>query len=92
LQDRAIYTDTDSVIYIQKDDEPPLIECGDKFGSMTNELEPGEDIDEFVSGGPKKYAYRVVNRRDTAKTPQTLCKVRGITKLFSLTTGKFRCH
>ena len=23
LQDRAIYTDTDSVIYIQKNDEPP---------------------------------------------------------------------
>ena len=24
LQDRAIYTDTDLFIYIQKDDEPPL--------------------------------------------------------------------
>ena len=58
LQERAIYTDTDSVIYIQNDDEAPLIECGDKLGSMTNELQPGEFIDEFVSGGPKNYSYR----------------------------------
>ena len=58
LQERAIYTDTDSVIYIQKDDESPLIECGDKLGSMTNKLQPGECIDEFVSGGTKNDAYR----------------------------------
>jgi len=53
LQDRAINTDTDTVIYIQKDDEPPLIECGERLGSMTNELQTGEIIDEFVSCGPK---------------------------------------
>jgi hypothetical protein len=46
---------------------------------MTNELEPGEFIDEFVSEGPKNYAYRVINRTDTTKTPKTVCKVRGIT-------------
>ena len=79
LQERAIFTNTDSIIYIQKDDEPPLIECGDKLGSMTNELQLGEFIDEFVSGGPKNYAYRVVNRTDTAKTPKIVYKVRGIT-------------
>ena len=52
LQERAIYTDTYSVINIQNDDKPPLIECGDKLGSMTSELQPGEFIDDFVSGGP----------------------------------------
>ena len=78
FQDRAIYTDTGSVIYIQKDEEPTLIECGDKLGSMTNELQPGEFIDGFVSGGPKHYAYRFVNRTDTSKAPKTLCKIRGI--------------
>ena len=83
LRERAICTDTDSVIYIQNDDEPPLIECGDKLGSMTNELHPGEFIAEFVSGGPKNYAYRVVNRTDTVKTPKTVCKFRGITLNFS---------
>jgi hypothetical protein len=38
LQERATYTDTESIIYIQDDAEPPLIDCGDKLGSMTNEL------------------------------------------------------
>jgi hypothetical protein len=71
LQERAIYTDTYSVINIQNDDKPPLIECGDKLGSMTNELQLGEFIDEFVSGGPKNYAYRVINRTDTTKTPKS---------------------
>jgi len=28
---------------------------------MTSELKPGEYIQEFVSGGPKNYAYKVVN-------------------------------
>ena len=79
LQERAIYTDTVSVIYIQNDDEPPLIECGDKLGSMTNELQPGE----FVSGAPKNYAYMIVNRIHTAKTHKTICKVRGITLNYS---------
>ena len=41
---------------------------------MTNELGEGEYIDEFVSGGPKNYAYKV--RGNDVKT---VCKVRGIT-------------
>jgi hypothetical protein len=55
LQDRAIYCDTGSVIYIQNESEPPLIECGDKLGDMTHELHPGEYTQEFASGGPKNY-------------------------------------
>jgi hypothetical protein len=41
-----------------------------------SELKPGEYIEEFVSRGPKNYAYRVVRDRDAVKT---VCKVRGIT-------------
>jgi hypothetical protein len=43
---------------------------------MQDELNPGEYIEEFVSGGPKNYAYRVVSNKDVTKT---VCKVRGIT-------------
>ena len=50
---------------------------------MTNELQPVEYIDEFVSGGPKNYAYRVVNRTDITKTSKTVCKIRGITLNYS---------
>jgi hypothetical protein len=53
-----------------------MIECGDSLGSMQNELESEEYIEEFVSGGPKNYAYTVVSSTKPAKT---VCKVRGIT-------------
>jgi hypothetical protein len=66
------------VFYIQDESEPRLIECGDKLGDMTNELKPGEFIREFVSAGPKNYAYKICNR-DFSKDPKTVCKVRGIT-------------
>ena len=61
LGERALYCDTDSVIFVQKADEPPLIECGDALGDMTSELKANEYISEFVSGGPKNYAYKQCN-------------------------------
>ena len=64
------------MIYIQPKDEPSLIETGDKLGDMTSELRPSESIIEFVSGGPKNYAYKVVTEE---KKEKTVCKVRGIT-------------
>ena len=51
---------------------------------MTNELQPGEFIEEFVSGGPKNYAYRVVGGNGTTKThKKSVCEVRGITLNYS---------
>jgi len=44
---------------------------------MTNELGPDEYISEFVSGGPKNYAYKIVNAKTSAE--MTVCKLRGIT-------------
>jgi hypothetical protein len=71
LQDRTLFCDTDSVFYVQKETEPNLIECRDKLGDMTDELKPGEFIDEFVSAGPKNYAYRICgglgNQRQSVK-------------------------
>ena len=51
---------------------------------MTNELQPGEFSDEFVSAGPKNYAYRLVNRTDTAKAPKNVCKVRSMSLNYSV--------
>jgi len=78
LRENIIYCDTDSVIYVQPRDEPALIEMGDKLGDMTSELRPSEFISEFVSGGPKNYAYRVMTG-GTGEEEKTVCKVRGIT-------------
>jgi hypothetical protein len=66
------------VFYIQDESKPSLIACGDKLGDMTDELKPGEYIDEFVSGGLKNYAYKIHNW-DLTKEPKTVCNVQGIT-------------
>jgi hypothetical protein len=76
LKEKAIYCDTDSVIYIQKCGQPSAVMCGHKLGDMTNELKPDEYISEIVSGVPKNYAFKTVNARTKEKT---LSKVRGIT-------------
>jgi len=83
LRENATYCDTDSVIYIQPkgDGTPQLIEKEDKLGEMSSELRPSETITEFVCGGPKNYAYRVLDTGDGRE--KTVCKVRGITLIYN---------
>ena len=66
-----LYNDTDSVIYVSRPGQydPPL---GDYLGELTDELDRGEHIVEFMYGGPKNYAYKTNTNRET-------CKVRGFT-------------
>jgi hypothetical protein len=77
LKEKALYCDTDSVIFIQPDDQPAVVETGDCLGAMTSELKPGIHIEEFFSGGPNNFAYRTVNPATGQR--DTVCKVRGIT-------------
>jgi len=77
LRESVLYCDTDPVIFVQKCGEPPAVTCGDKLGDMTNEFRSDEYIKEFLSGGPKNYAYKIVNA-STLET-KTVCKMRGIT-------------
>jgi hypothetical protein len=48
LKQKALYCDTDSVNFIQTDDQSDLVEKGDCLGVMTSELKPGLHIEEFV--------------------------------------------
>ena len=48
---------TDSVIFVQKTDELLLIDCCEVLGDMTAELKAKKYFSEFVSAGPKNYAY-----------------------------------
>lgn len=78
LGDRVLYYDTDSVIYVSKENEyePPIGNC---VGDMTDELVCyGENsyIQEFVSGGPKNYSFRVYTPNDDKES--VVCKVKGI--------------
>ncbi|XP_078241110.1 uncharacterized protein LOC140703714 isoform X1 [Pogona vitticeps] len=71
LQDRVLYHDTDSVIFVQREGEwkPSL---GDYLGDLTSEVPEGMHITEFVSGGPKTYGYKICDG-------SACMKVKGIT-------------
>ena len=70
LDDRVLYFDTDSVIYIHREDSwnPPL---GDYLGQLKDETK-GVPIVAFVSGGAKCYAY-------VLEDGKTVCKIKGFT-------------
>ncbi|XP_061191088.1 uncharacterized protein LOC133199270 [Saccostrea echinata] len=69
LDTRVLYFDTDSVIFVSKvgDDEPNV---GPYLGQLTNELFTDDYITEFVSGGPKNYAFNTFKG-------QQVCRIRG---------------
>jgi len=63
LGQSVLYCDTASVIHVHKVDEPPKVKTGYYLGDLTNELEEfgsGSFVDQFVSGGPKNYAFSVI--------------------------------
>ena len=69
LQERVMYYDTDSVVYVHEPGkpDPPL---GDYLGDLTDELNGGY-ITTFLSGGPKNYGY-------VTNTGEAILKIRGI--------------
>ena len=75
LQTRALYEDTDSVLYIKPSDDAPFVPTGDRLGDMTSELKPCEYISVYVSGGPKNYAYRTHNTERVRRQPCVRCEV-----------------
>ncbi|XP_054287287.1 uncharacterized protein LOC129003084 [Macrosteles quadrilineatus] len=86
LGGQVIYYDTDSVLYIYKQNLY-RIPTGDYLGEMTDELAeygPGSYIVEFVSGGPKTYAYLVFSTNKNALVE--VCKIKGLT--LNLNTSK----
>jgi len=70
---------TDSVIFIQSKYKSELIQTGVNLGDITSELKPHKYISEFVSGGPKNYAYQLMGIKNASNQPKTVCKFRGIT-------------
>ena len=69
LGERALYYDTDSIIFLQDEGQPnPTL--GNYLGDFTSELDTDDYITEFVSAGPKNYGYQT-------KLGHVECKVRG---------------
>lgn len=70
LDTRVLYFDTDSVIFVSRPGDVEL-EIGPYLGELTNELSSPDDyIIEFVSGGPKNYAFRTIQG-------EQICRIRG---------------
>jgi hypothetical protein len=72
VQERVLYCDTDSVIYRKSVDPSRNLKLGNFLGDLTDELESDDWIVDFVSGGPKNYAYRTCKGK-------TVVKVKGFT-------------
>ena len=70
LQERVLYYDTDSVIYLSQPGQPEP-RLGNYIGDLTDKL-GGEHITVFASGGPKNDCYQT-------NSGKTEVKVRGIT-------------
>ena len=66
LQERVLYYDTDSVIYITKQGENQL-PLGKFLGEFTDETD-GESILEFGAAGPKSYAYKTGGGKSECKS------------------------
>ena len=61
LQEKVLYFDTDSIIYV--DDGTKHVETGDMLGDTTDELS-GKRITNFVSTGPKSYSFKYGNNEE----------------------------
>ena len=66
LDDRVLYFDTDSIIFISKPHmyEPEL---ADFLGKFTYEIKGNNYVKEFVSAGPKNYGYLLNNGKSVCK-------------------------
>jgi len=77
LGKRVLYFDTDSIIYVSTDnlnEYDPTI--GEYLGDLTNKIDEsdGNFIVEFVSAGPKNYAYKTETDKGVTK-----CTIKGFT-------------
>ncbi|XP_031563673.1 uncharacterized protein LOC116299185 [Actinia tenebrosa] len=72
LGPRALYLDTDSIVFVKNLDNNVEYEPGtsDYLGDLTNELQPNQHIGRFFCAGPKNYAY-------CTNDGATVVKVRG---------------
>jgi len=63
-------------MFVQPRDEPALVETWNNLWAMTSELKTSQFIEEYVSVGPKNYAYKIVDSATGER--KMVCKVRGI--------------
>ena len=70
LDDRVLYYDSDSVIFLQKHDEdyPECAKLGNYLGQLTTEMDnPDDFITHFTSAGPKDYSFLTYHGQSSVK-------------------------
>ena len=80
LDRNVIYYDTDSLVYIYHANDKNQIHppYGSFLGEWTNEFKEGTHISEFISAGPKSYAYKTSDG-------EIVVKVKGLTLTYAAT-------
>ena len=73
IGDRVLYFATDSVIFVSRPGEYET-PTGNFLGDFKDDIGGGNYIEEFVSAGPKNYAYKL-------NTGKTKCAIKGFTQL-----------
>ena len=73
LQEKVLYMDTDSVIYVSPDGSD-ILKLGNQLGDFTDEIGSGDYITHFASLGPKSYTYL------TKSGKNNVVKVKGMRK------------
>lgn len=79
LQEKVLYFDTDSCIYVSPTGEslvPVVSSDSAELGDWTNELKDGDNFVMFASAGPKTYAAK------SASGKNDICKAKGFTLSF----------
>lgn len=84
----TIYMDTDSVIYMDKGQLP----MGPYLGDLTNELDEGDYITEFVTTGPKSYAYKTASGKTEVKVKGFTLNHQALETLNMATMRHMVCH
>lgn len=88
LQDRCFYMDTDSMVFLQRDEKEYCPSLSNAIGGLSNELEDHRIrsdfepyICEFVCMGPKTYAFCVINEPEDSPTFKKIyvVKCKGLT-------------
>ncbi|PFX25087.1 hypothetical protein AWC38_SpisGene10309 [Stylophora pistillata] len=80
LKDRVLYYDTDSVVYKWRPGESEIA-LGDYLGDVTNELDEGDYIVEFISAGAKNYGYVTAHEKCCIKVKGFSLNVLGMLQL-----------
>jgi hypothetical protein len=77
-KDRALYCDTDSVIYVQRENDEE-IETGEALGQWSSELDDGVWGEEFLSLAPKCYTLLYNEKGREKERESGILKTKGVT-------------